>query len=156
ELGERYEPVIEAPYRWRDWAAVANATARMTGDELLRFVNDELISYLGQLSRTGERDIRTTIGTIFRGTANRVRSGYILREVVGKLSTINFNASDDIHAVSLFYETMLLEMRNAAGASGEFYTPRPVVRFIVDRLSPRLGEAVLDPACGTGGFLVET
>jgi len=104
ELGEEYEPVIEPPYRWRDWAAVEDKTQRLTGDELLGFVNNDLIPYLGRISGSGEQDIRTIIGTIFQGTYNRVRSGYILREVVDKLSTINFNSSDDIHAVSHFYE----------------------------------------------------
>jgi len=155
ELGEAYEPVIEPPYRWRDWAAVEDKTQRLTGDELLDFVNNDLISYLGRISGSGEQDIRTIIGTIFQGTYNRVRSGYILREVVDKLSTINFNSSDDIHAISHFYETMLREMRDSAGDAGEFYTPRPVVRFIIDRLAPKLGERILDPACGTCGFLVE-
>ena len=155
ELGEEYEPVIKPPYRWRDWAAVEDKTQRLTGDELLDFVNDDLISYLGRVSGSGEQDIRTIIGTIFQGTYNRVRSGYILREVVDKLSTINFNSSDDIHAVSHFYESMLREMRDSAGDAGEFYTPRPVVRFIIDRLAPKLGERILDPACGTCGFLVE-
>src|SRR6266699_1898729 len=155
ELGEEYEPVIAHPYRWRDWAAVEDKTQRLTGDELLDFVNNDLIPYLGRISGSGEHDIRTIIGTIFQGTYNRVRSGYILREVVDKLSTINFNSSDDIHAVSHFYETMLREMRDSAGDAGEFYTPRPVVRFIINRLSPQLGERILDPACGTAGFLVE-
>lgn len=156
ELGDAYAPVIEPPYRWRDWAAVPDLTQQRTGDELLDFVNDQMLPYLEQLSGTGERDIRTIVGAIFQGTSNRIRSGYILREVADKISTINFNASDDIHTVSQFYETMLKEMRDASGDSGEFYTPRPVVRFIVDRLQPQLGERVLDPACGTGGFLVET
>src|SRR5438067_2155179 len=155
ELGEEYEPVITHPYRWRDWAAVEDKTQRLTGDELLDFVNNDLIPYLGRISGSGEHDIRTIIGTIFQGTYNRVRSGYILREVVDKLSSINFNSSDDIHAVSHFYESMLREMRDAAGDAGEFYTPRPVVRFIIDRLAPKLGERILDPACGTCGFLVE-
>src|SRR5205823_1006905 len=123
ELGEVYEPVIAPPYRWRDWAAVEDKTQRMTGDELLDFVNKELIPYLARISGSSERDIRTIIGTIFQGTYNRIRSGYILREVVDKLSTINFNSSDDIHAVSHFYETMLKEMRDSAGDAGEFYTP---------------------------------
>ncbi len=156
EYGERYDPVLEPPYRWRDWAAVANLTERKTGDELIEFVNEKLIPYLRERSGSDERDIRTIVGTIFQGTGNRIRSGYILREVVEKLSTINFNATDDIHTISHFYETMLREMRDAAGDAGEFYTPRPVVRFIIDRLNPQLGERVLDPACGTGGFLVET
>jgi type I restriction enzyme M protein len=155
ELGEEYEPVIAHPYRWRDWATVEDKTQRRTGDELLEFVNNDLIPYLARISGSGEHDIRTIIGTIFQGTYNRVRSGYILREVVDKLSTINFNSSDDIHAVSHFYESMLREMRDAAGDAGEFYTPRPVVRFIIDRLAPKLGERILDPACGTCGFLVE-
>jgi type I restriction enzyme M protein len=156
EYGEAYEPIIEEPYRWRDWAAVEDQTQRLTGDELLDFVNDQLLPYLSRLSGTDERDIRTTIGAIFRGNINRLRSGYILREVVDKLNTINFNSSDDIHAVSLFYETMLRELRDAAKSAGEFYTPRPVVRFIIDRLNPQPGERVLDPAAGTCGFLVET
>ena len=107
-------------------------------------------------SGTGDRDIRTIIGTIFQGTVNRIRSGYILREVVDKLSTINFNSSDDIHAVSHFYETMLKEMRDSAGDAGEFYTPRPVVRFIVNRLAPQLGERILDPLPGLLGHAGES
>jgi type I restriction enzyme M protein len=154
-LGDEYEPILEAPYRWRDWVVAESVTKRKKGDELLEFVNGELFPYLQQLPSASEKDLRAIISTIFRGTTNRVRSGYILREVVDKLESINFNSSDDIHAVSLFYETMLKEMRDAAGDSGEFYTPRPVVRFIIDRLKPRLGERLLDPACGTGGFLVE-
>ena len=153
--GDDYTPIIENPYRWRDWAASDNLSDRRTGDELLTFVNDELTEYLKKLSGENNRDIRTIVGTIFKGTYNRLRSGYILRDVVNKLSTINFNSSDDIHAISLFYETMLKEMRDSAGDSGKFYTPRPVVRFIVDRLNPQLGERVMDPACGTAGFLVE-
>lgn len=154
-LGESYVPAIEAPYRWCDWADVADKAERRTGDELLEFVNRELIPYLARLSGPDERDIRTIVGTIFQGTSNRIRSGYILRSVIDKLSGINFTLSDDVHAVSHFYETMLKEMRDAAGDSGEFYTPRPVVRFIVNRLQPKLGERIMDPACGTAGFLVE-
>lgn len=154
-LGDDYLPIIEKNYRWRDWVVAESLTHRRKGEELLRFVNDDLIPYLGSLSGEDNRDIRTIIGTIFRGTYNRIRSGYILREVVDKLNSINFNSSDDIHAISLFYETMLKEMRDSAGDAGEFYTPRPVVRFIIDRLQPRLGESILDPACGTAGFLVE-
>lgn len=155
EEGHTFEPVIEPPYRWRDWAAVPDQTQRLKGDELIEFVNNKLFPYLANLSGLDENDIRSKVGKIFQGTYNRVRSGYILREVVDIISTLNFNASDDIHTVSLFYETMLREMRDAAGDAGEFYTPRPVVRFIIDRLKPRLGERLLDPACGTGGFLVE-
>jgi type I restriction enzyme M protein len=82
-------------------------------------------------------------------------SGHLLRDVVNKVDEINFASSDDIHTIAHLYESMLREMRDAAGDSGEFYTPRPVIRLMVQQVDPRLGEVVLDPACGTGGFLVE-
>jgi type I restriction enzyme M protein len=82
-------------------------------------------------------------------------SGYLLRDIINKINGIHFSASEEIHTLSHLYESMLREMRDAAGDSGEFYTPRPVVRFMVRSHRPRLGETVLDPACGTGGFLVE-
>jgi type I restriction enzyme M protein len=83
-------------------------------------------------------------------------TGYLLRDVIDKVNGIHFNSSEEMHTLSRLYETMLREMRDAAGDSGEFYTPRPVVRFMVEVIDPKLGETILDPACGTGGFLVET
>ena len=82
-------------------------------------------------------------------------SGYLLRDVVNKINGIHFLAKEEVFTLGHFYETMLREMRDAAGENGEFYTPRPVVKFMVEAVNPRLGETVLDPACGTGGFLVE-
>ncbi len=82
-------------------------------------------------------------------------SGYLLRDVVNKVHSINFTSSDDIHTMAHLYESLLREVRDAAGDSGEFYTPRPIIRFMVDRVDPRLGEVVLDPGSGTNGFLVE-
>ena len=92
---------------------------------------------------------------MFSGVINRMVSGYLLRDVINKLNGIHFTSSDEIHTLGHLYESMLREMRDAAGDSGEFYTPRPVVQFMVAVTDPRLGETVLDPACGTGGFLVE-
>ncbi|MBV8605995.1 MAG: SAM-dependent DNA methyltransferase, partial [Singulisphaera sp.] len=155
EHGERYEPIIKPPYRWRDWACPKEIQAARKGDELTAFVNNELFEYLRKLSGPSESDLRTVTSKIFRGTYNLVRSGYILREVLETLGGINFNSSDDVHLVSHFYETMLKEMRDTSGKSGEFYTPRPLVRLIIDRLNPKLGERILDPACGTCGFLAE-
>lgn len=83
-------------------------------------------------------------------------NGYLLRDVINKVNKIHFTASEEIHTLSHLYESMLKEMRDSAGDSGEFYTPRSVIRFMVEVTDPQLGEAVLDPACGTGGFLVET
>lgn len=148
-----HRPAIEAPYRWRDWAADPNGR---TGEALLEFVNGELLPYLRGLSGTHEHDPRDVLAAVFRETNNRMLSGHLLRDVVNKVSEINFLSSDDIHTMAHLYESMLREMRDAAGDSGEFYTPRPVIRFMVQQVDPRLGEVVLDPACGTGGFLVET
>jgi type I restriction enzyme M protein len=164
--GKPYRPVIEAPYRWRDWAAKEDG---LTGDELKAFIgNDEipgpdgkrtpgLFAYLRalQADRDNPTDPRRTIATVFKEVANRMQSGYLLRDVVNKVNGIHFNSSEEIHTLSRLYESMLKEMRDAAGDSGEFYTPRAVVRFMVEVVNPRLGETVLDPACGTGGFLVE-
>ena len=155
-LGDGYVPIIEPPFRWRDWAAVADLAAQKTGEELREFVDDELIPYLARLSGPDEHDIRTIIGTVFQNTANRDREGYILREVVNELSALDFNDAGDVHAISLIYEAKLKELRDAAKKQGDFSTPRPVIRFMLNRLAPQLGECLLDPACGTAGFLVAT
>lgn len=147
-----YRPAIEFPYRWRDWAADPNGR---TGEALLEFINGELLPYLRALSGTTDQDPRDVLAAVFRETNNRMLSGHLLRDVVDKVSEVNFASSDDIHTMAHLYESMLREMRDAAGDSGEFYTPRPVIRFMVQQVDPRLGEIVLDPACGTGGFLVE-
>lgn len=149
-----FRPAIEAPYRWRDWAA--ESVNGLTGDELIEFVNGDLLPHLRDLRGVGAGDPRDVLAAVFKETFNRMLSGYLLRDVVNKVNEINFASSDDIHTMAYLYETMLREMRDAAGTSGEFYTPRPVIRFIVQQVDPQLGEAVLDPACGTGGFLVET
>jgi type I restriction enzyme M protein len=163
--GTRYRPLITPPYRWRDWAA---ADTGITGPELLAFINQDeavrqdgtrdagLFAYLRALQSADGQGREEVVANVFRGVVNRMESGYLLRDVINKVNGIHFNASDEIHTLSNLYESMLREMRDAAGDSGEFYTPRPVVKFIVAVTDPRLGETVLDPACGTGGFLVET
>ena len=148
----RHRPAIEEPYRWRDWAADPNGP---TGEALLEFVDGRLLPYLRGLSGTGAHDPRDVLAGVFKETHNRMLSGHLLRDVVNKVNEINFASSDDIHTMAHLYESMLREMRDAAGDSGEFYTPRPAIRFIVQQIDPQLGEIVLDPACGTGGFLVE-
>jgi len=100
-------------------------------------------------------DEKLTIASLFAETFNRMLSGYLLRDVVNLVDGIHFESKDEIFTLSHLYESMLKEMRDAAGDSGEFYTPRPVVKLIVERVAPKLGERLLDPACGTGGFLVE-
>ncbi len=114
-----------------------------------------MFRYLRTLTSSNGDDRRDVIATVFKGVQNRMVSGYLLRDVINKLNGIRFTASDELHTLGALYESMLREMRDAAGDSGEFYTPRPVVRLMVAVTDPRLGETVLDPASGTGGFLVE-
>ncbi|MBI5296212.1 MAG: SAM-dependent DNA methyltransferase, partial [Chloroflexi bacterium] len=147
---QTYKPIIPPPYRWRDWASNENEGA--TGEDLIKFVNDGLLPALRGLSGSDER---LKVAEVFKETYSRMLSGYLLRDVVNLVDGIHFQSKDEIFTLAHLYESMLKEMRDAAGDSGEFYTPRPVVKLIVDRTKPRLGETVLDPACGTGGFLVE-
>lgn len=162
--GERFRPAVEAPYRWRDWAADPQG---MTGEDLIAFIGQDeavgpdgrrgagLFAYLRSLTSANGDNRRDVIGTVFRGVQNRMVSGYLLRDVINKVGAIHFTASEELHTLGSLYESLLREMRDAAGDSGEFYTPRAVVRFMVEVTDPRLGETVLDPAAGTGGFLVE-
>ena len=163
--GRLFFPAIAPPYRWRDWAEQDDG---ITGDDLIAFINNDeairpdhtrgpgLFAYLrGLSSGASANDRRDVIATVFRGVANRMLNGYLLREVINKVNSIHFTSSDEIHTLGHMYESLLREMRDAAGDAGEFYTPRAVVRFMVTAADPRLGETVLDPACGTGGFLVE-
>src|SRR3989442_2511854 len=137
---KKFKPAIEPPYRWRDWAAKSDG---ITGDELLAFINNEettmpngkkgagLFRYLRTLTSSNGDDRRDVIATVFKGVQNRMVSGYLLRYVINKLNGIRFTASDELHTLGALYESMLREMRDAAGDSGEFYTPRAVVRLMV-------------------------
>lgn len=160
-----HKAIIDPPYRWRDWAARDDG---ITGPDLLAFLTAEaaerpdgtegpgLFPYLRSLrGDNGARERRDVIATVFQGFSNRMESGYLLRDVVNLIDGIHFVSSEEVHVLGRLYETLLREMRDAAGDSGEFYTPRPVVRFMVEVIDPQLGETVLDPACGTGGFLSE-
>lgn len=161
--GTKYKSAIAEPYRWRDWAKDKN----LTGDDLLAFVNNEkvkladgkertgLFYYLRALQSESGAERKDVIATVFKGVINRMINGYLLRDVLNKIDEIHFTSNEELNSLSHLYESILKEMRDASGDAGEFYTPRPVVRFMVEMLDPKIGETVLDPACGTGGFLVE-
>src|SRR5690349_13529907 len=142
--GKRFRPALEAPYRWRDWAAKPDG---ITGDELISFVNNE-----EAVRPDGKKG--PGLFAYLRGLQGA--NGGDRRDVINKVSDIHFTSSDETHSLRHLYESMPKETRDAAGDSGEFYTPRPVVRLMVEVMNPRLGEVILDPACGTGGFLVES
>ncbi|MGH9565554.1 MAG: N-6 DNA methylase, partial [Candidatus Angelobacter sp.] len=145
-----YEPALDEQYRWEKWGANED----FTGDSFLGFVNGELLPYLRKLKGGGDDDPRNVISAIFQDVNNRMLSGTLLRDLVNIVDRIDFQADDTVHTMAYVYETIMKEMRDAAGDAGEFYTPRPVIRFMVEQSFLRFEESVMDPACGTGGFLV--
>jgi type I restriction enzyme M protein len=148
-----YKSPIPEDLRWRSWA---NDAEGITGDSLLDFVNGQLFPRLKALPGDAVRNPRGfVVRSVFEDAFNYMKSGQLLRQVINKLNAIDFNRSAERHQFNDLYEKILKDLQSA-GNAGEFYTPRAVTQFMVDMVNPQLGEVVLDPACGTGGFLVCT
>jgi type I restriction enzyme M protein len=149
-MQEGYISPIPAQLQWRKWAADAEG---ITGDELLTFVNGELFPKLKTLSAAGEKsDRRRVVRDVFEDAYNYMRSGQLIRQVINKINHVDFNNLAEKQHFGDIYEQILNDLQSA-GNAGEYYTPRALTSFIVDRIDPRPGEILLDPACGTGGFL---
>ena len=148
-LNDNYQSPIAKDLRWRNWATDEEG---ITGDNLLNFVDNDLLPSLKELKNTGN-PIISLIKSAFEDATNYMKNGTLLRQVINKVNEIDFNSSDDRHLFGDIYEKLLSELQ-AAKDAGEFYTPRAVTEFIVERVNPELHEKILDPACGTGGFLV--
>ena len=143
-----YERILDGDLRWSVWAR-----KDWKADELLPFVHGRLIPYLAELSGSPVRD---TIASIFAERNVIVcASPYNLRDVLDIVDGIDFHSQDDIHTVSHVYEDLLQRLGSENRMAGEFYTPRPVIRFIVHLVAPQVGETIYDPACGSCGFLAE-
>jgi type I restriction enzyme M protein len=149
-LRENYKSPLPEHLRWSNWA---DDEEGMTGEQLLDFVNIQLLPKLKSLTTTSDDKLTTLIRTTFDDANNYMKNGTLMRQVVNKINGIDFNASDDRHMFGDIYEKLLKDLQSA-GNAGEFYTPRAVTRFIVEQVNPHLGETILDPACGTGGFLI--
>jgi type I restriction enzyme M protein len=150
---EDYKSPLPQKIRWRNWAVDPEG---MTGDDLLDFINNELFKTLKNLKIDEKTDPRGYIAKqVFEDANNYMKNGILIRQVINKINEIDFTSAEDRHLFNDIYETILRELQNA-GSAGEFYTPRPVTQFIVDMTNPKLGDIVLDPACGTGGFLTST
>lgn len=148
-LQDDYQSPIPEALRWENWAS---NTEGMTGDELLDFVNNRLFPGLKELSNVEPGTRGHIVMEVFRDSYNYMKSGTLMRQIINKINEIDFNSSEDRHLFNDFYETFLKDLQSA-GNAGEFYTPRAVTQFMVDMTNPQLGEKVLDPATGTGGFL---
>ncbi|HOJ19720.1 MAG TPA: class I SAM-dependent DNA methyltransferase [Ignavibacteriaceae bacterium] len=148
-LHDKYKSPIPQELRWRTWAGDSEG---ITGDELKDFVDNKLIPGLKNLNIANGNKRAIIIREIFEGTNNYMKNGTIIRQVLNQLNQIDFNKSEDRHLFGDIYETILRDLQSA-GNYGEFYTPRAITEIMTEIINPRLGEKVLDPACGTGGFL---
>jgi len=153
-LEDDYTSPLPEHLRWRNWASDPEG---MTGNALSDFVNLQLFPTLkDKLALEGPTGQRAqVIRNVFEDAYNYMKSGTLIRQVINKISEINFNNTEDRHTFGSIYEQILKDLQSA-GNAGEFYTPRAVTQFIVNRVDPQLKETVLDPACGTGGFLACT
>lgn len=148
-LNASYRSPIPARFRWRAWAADPEG---LTGEALLRFVNDELFPALKNLAPGQPGDRRRVVRDVFEDAYNYMKSGQLMRQVVNKIDAIDFNNLSERQHFGDIYEQILNDLQSA-GNAGEYYTPRAVTAFMADRIDPRPGEVLFDPACGTGGFL---
>jgi type I restriction enzyme M protein len=147
---DNYQEPIPTQYLWRNWA---QDNEGITGDELLEFVNDQLFTELKNLTAPIKLNPRGyVVREAFSDAFNYMKNGTLLRQVINKLNEIDFTDSQERHLFGDLYEQILKDLQSA-GNAGEFYTPRAVTRFMVNRIDPQLGESIMDPACGTGGFL---
>ncbi len=146
-----YKSPLQNRFKWTNWAKNPEG---ITGDELINFVNNDLFPSLKKLSNTaGVSEYGRVIGTVFEDAYNYMKSGTLLRQVINAIEQdVDFNSSTDRHMFNDIYEKILADLQSA-GNAGEYYTPRAVTQFIVNMINPKLGESVMDPACGTGGFL---
>lgn len=161
--GRKYEFLLDAPYRWEAWAAPKDANGRidhnraLTGDDLRDFVNGRLFPYLHGFKQkaSSPQTLEYKIGEIFGELKNRIQSGYNLRDVIDRVDELSFGSSRDRHELSHLYEAKIRNMGNAGRNGGEYYTPRPLIRAMIQVVDPKIGERIYDGACGSAGFLCE-
>lgn len=159
---EAYFPIIAEGYRWSDWAMPRTESGAydihnaLVGDDLIEFVNGKLFPYLKKFGNDNATEgIVSKIGVIFNAISNKIASGYNLRDILEAVDELKFQTSEQKHELTFLYERSLSKMGNAGRNGGEYYTPRPLIRTIVDVVNPQIGKTVYDGACGSAGFLCE-
>src|SRR5579863_4324711 len=162
--GKRYTHILDKPYQWDTWAAPKGKDGKldhnraMVGDDLRDFVNLKLFPYLHGFKQkaSGPNTIEYKIGEIFGEIKNKIQSGYNLREIIDHIDELRFGSQTEKHELSHLYEAKIRNMGNAGRNGGEYYTPRPLIRAIIQVVKPRIGERIYDGACGSAGFLCES
>lgn len=160
----KYSPIIDGKYRWAKWAVPKSKDGKidhnsaLTGDDLKDFVNRELFPYLAKFKSTasGPDTLEYKIGEIFSEINNKLQSGYNLREVLELVDELKFQTSADIHEMSHLYEDKIKNMGNAGRNGGEYYTPRPLIKAMIQVVAPKIGQTIYDGAAGSAGFLCES
>jgi len=162
--GKEYKYILDEQFRWPNWAMPKTADGKldhhkaMTGPDLVQFVDYKLFPYLAGFkakSIDNPKSIEYKIGEIFSELNNKIKSGYNLREIIEMTDELPFGSSKDKHELSHLYETKIKNMGNAGRNGGQYYTPRPLIRAIIEVLNPQVGEKIYDAACGSAGFLCE-
>ncbi|ACH40562.1 type I restriction-modification system, DNA adenine N6-methyltransferase subunit [Citrifermentans bemidjiense Bem] len=161
--GKKYSYILDEPYRWETWAAPKGADGQldhnkaMTGDDLRDFVDRKLFPYLHGFKQkaSGPNTIEYKIGEIFGEIKNKIHSGYSLRDIIDHIDELRFRSQSEKHELSQLYEAKIRNMGNAGRNGGEYYTPRPLIRAIVQVVKPEIGERIYDGAVGSAGFLCE-
>ncbi len=160
--GEEYNYIIDDKYRWNIWAVPKKDGKKdlinsMSGEDLLEFVNKDLFPYLKSFKSLTEnpKSIKYKIGAIFEFLDNRIANGHTLREVLDIIDEMDFHNQSDLFQLSLIYEKLLKDMGSDGGNSGEYYTPRPLIKVIVDVVDPQIGQTIYDPSVGSCGFLID-
>ena len=162
--GKKYTFILGKPYRWENWAAPKSKDGQidhnraMTGDDLRDFVNQKLFPYLHGFKQRATRPdtIEYKIGEIFGEIKNKIQSGYNLREIIDHIDELRFRSQTEKHELSHLYEAKIRNMGNAGRNGGEYYTPRPLIRAMVQVVRPKIGDRIYDGACGSAGFLCES
>ena len=162
-MGEDYKYIIDPEHRWCSWAAPKDANGNfdqnnaLTGDDLIDYVDGELFPYLKNFKKAAESPdtIEYKIGEIFGEIKNKIQSGYSLRDALEKVDELRFRSQEEKHELSHLYETKIKNMGNAGRNGGEYYTPRPLIRAMIDVIQPKIGETIYDGAAGSAGFLCE-
>lgn len=161
--GEEYHYILNEEYRWPNWAMPKGADGKldhhkaMTGPDLINFVDTKLFPYLSSFKQTADspQTIEYKIGEIFSELKNKIQSGYILRDILEYADELPFRSSKDKHELSDLYENKIKNMGNAGRNGGQYYTPRPLIRAMIEVTNPKIGETVYDGAAGSCGFLCE-
>ena len=159
-----YSYIIDAKYQWSAWAAPKDSSGNfdhnnaLTGDDLMDYVDSELFPYLKSFKERAESPdtIEYKIGEIFGEIKNKIQDGYSLRDALEKVDELHFRTQEEKHELSHLYETKIKNMGNAGRNGGEYYTPRPLIRAMIDVMNPKIGETIYDGAAGSAGFLCET